>query len=132
MKESFLLPQVGPIRVVQELPLIQLCNGLVAEALQQGVERLEVLAPRRGAAIAAIRAYRGKRRSEFFELPGSMHPRVVRRFKAMAKMRRTKPADTRGVIRFMSDRPKPVEIGVRLRTRPDGQADVIMTLPGSH
>jgi type II secretory ATPase GspE/PulE/Tfp pilus assembly ATPase PilB-like protein len=124
----FLLPQVGDFRVVRELPLIELCNGLVAEALDQGFERLEVLAPRPGAVIAKIRACQGRRRSECLELPSSMHQRVVRRFKAMAKMRRTQPADTRGVIRFVSDRRKPVDIRVRLRPRADGEADVIMTL----
>ena len=128
MRERFLLPQVGQIRLVPELPLVELCNGLVAGALLQGFERLEVLAPQPGAVIAEIRAYRGKRSSEFFELPSSMYQRVVRRFKAMAKMRRTRPADTRGVIRFARDRRKPINIRVRLRTRSDGQADVVLTL----
>lgn len=126
MKERFLLPQVGQIRLVEELPIIELCNGLVAGALDQGCERLEVLAPQPGAVIAEIRAYHGQQSSEAFELPSSMHKRVVRRFKAMAKMRRTRPADTRGVIRFARDRRKPIEISVSLRPRSDGQADVIM------
>jgi len=129
MSERFLLPQVGELRTVHELPLIQLCNGLVARGLDQGCRRLEVRAPRRGAVVAEISAFRGKRKSESFAVPSSLYPRVLRRFKAMARMRRNRPADTRGVIRFAGDRAKPVEIPVRLRPRPDGQADLIMTLP---
>lgn len=55
------------LRVVHELPLIELCNGLVVGALKQGFERLEVLAPRPGAVIAEIRGRRGKRSSRFFD-----------------------------------------------------------------
>lgn len=129
MKERFLLPQVSPMRFVHELPLVELCNGLVAGALDQGFDRLEVLAPDAGAVMAEIRAYRGRRSSPYFALPVSMHQRVVRRMKAMAKMRRIRPPDTRGVIRFAGKQRRPIEIAVRLRPRADGQADVIMTLP---
>jgi hypothetical protein len=131
VSESFLLPQVGRIRLVHDLPVVELCNGLIAGALDEGFERLEVLAPAPGAVVAEIEAYQGPRRSTYFELPSSMHQRVVRRFKAMAKMRRTKPADVRGVIRFSKDSGKPVEVDVSLRSRADGQADVVMTLRGN-
>ena len=130
MKERFLLPQVGEMRFVHDLPIVALCNGLVAGAVDQGFERLEVLAPRAGAVIAEIRAYTGPRGVGYFELPSSMHQRIVRRFKAMAKMRRLRPADTRGVIRFVRDHHEPMDIPVSLRSRADGQADVIMTLRG--
>ena len=129
MREHFLLPQLGEIRFVHELPLVELCNGLVAGALACGVERLEVLAPQGGAAIAEIRAYKGELGSQYFALPSSMHRRVVRRFKAMARMRRARPADTQGVIRFQRGRNKPIPIRVMLSSRADGQADMIMTLP---
>ena len=130
MRERFLLPQVGEIRFVHELPLVELCNGLVGGALDRGFDRLEVLAPQPGAAIAEILAYKGQWRSQYFELPSSMHQRVVRRFKAMAKMRRARPADTQGIIQFARVPRKPIAIRVRLSPRPDGQADVILTLPG--
>ena len=130
MRECFLLPQVGEIRFVHELPLVELCNGLVAGALDRGFDRLEVLAPQPGTAIAEIRAYKGQRSNQYFELPSSMHQRVVRRFKAMAKMRRARPADTQGIIQFARVPRKPIAIRVRLSPRPDGQADVILTLPG--
>ena len=129
MQERFLLPQVGEIRFVHELPLVELCNGLIAGALACGVERLEVLAPQVGSAIAEIRAYTGELGSQYLALPSSMHPRVVRRFKAMARMRRARPADKQGVIRFQRGRSKPLPIRVTLSARADGQADVIMTLP---
>ena len=129
MREHFLLPQLGELRFVHELPLVELCNGLVAGAIARGFERLEVLAPETGSAIAEIRAYTGEFGSQYFALPASMHRHVVRRFKAMAKMRRTRPADTQGLIRFERVRSKPIAIRVMLSPRADGQADVIMTLP---
>ena len=128
-QERFLLPQIGEIRFVHELPLVELCNGLVSGALDGGFDRLEVVAPQPGAAIAEIRAYHGQSSSQYFALPASMHQRVVRRFKAMAKMRRAHPADSQGIIQFAGTRRKPIPIQVRLSLRPDGQADVIMTLP---
>jgi hypothetical protein len=127
--ERFLLPQLGESRFVHDLPLVELCNGLVAEALAGGFERLEVLAPQTGSAIAEIRAYKQDVGSPFFAVPSSMHRRVVRRFKAMAKMRRARPADTQGVIHFERVRSKPIAIPVLLRPGADGQADVVMTLP---
>ena len=131
MRDRFLLPQLGEMRFVHELPLVELCNGLVAGALASGFERLEVLAPRAGSAIAEIRGYNGESGSQYFALPASMHRQVVRRFKAMAKIRRTRPADTQGVIRFERVPSKPIEIPVKLASRADGQADVIMTLNGA-
>jgi len=113
---------------VHELPLVELCNGLVAGALDQGFDRLEVLAPESGAVTAEIRAYLGQQSTAYFALPSSMYTRVIRRLKAMAKMRRKRPADTRGMIRFTRRQSKPADIGVNLRPRPDGQADVIMIL----
>jgi len=129
MRDRFLLPQLGEIRFVHQLPLVELCNGLVAGALTSGFERLEILAPQPGSAIAEIRAYKGESWSQYFALPASMHRQVVRRFKAMAKMRRTRPADTQGVIQFQRVPSKPIAIPVKLASRSDGQADVIMTLP---
>ena len=129
MRERFLLPQVGEFRFVRELPLVELCHGLVAGALERGFDRLEVLAPHAGSVIAEIWAYQGGRGSPYFELPRSIHQRVVRRFKALAKMRRARPADTQGIIQFVGGRRKPIEIPVRLSRRSDGQADVIMLLP---
>jgi hypothetical protein len=130
MRDRFLLPQLGEIRFVHELPLVELCNGLVAGALTSGFERLEILAPQHGAAIAEIRGYKGESGSQYFALPASMHRQVVRRFKAMAKMRRVRPADTQGVIQFQRVPSKPIAIPVKLGPRADGQADVIMTLKG--
>jgi hypothetical protein len=126
---AFLLPQLTELRFVHGSPVVKLCNGLLADALGLGCERLEVLAPRAGSAIAEIRAYTAGVGSQFFELPGSMHPVVVRRFKAMAKMRRARPVDTQGIIRFATARSKPIEIRVTTKTREDGQTDVIMELP---
>lgn len=126
--ERFLLPQVGEIRFVHDLPLVELCHGLVAGALDGGFDRLEVLAPQPGAAVAEVRAYKEEASSRYFELPASMHQRVVRRFKAMARMRRARPADTQGIIRFARARRTPIAIPVGLSLRPDGQADVIMDL----
>lgn len=128
MRERFLLPQLGELRFVHDLPLVELCNGLVAGALDRGFDRLEVLAPQPGSFIAEIWAYKGQRGSQYFELPRSIHSRVVRRFKAMGKMRRVRPADTHGIIQFMGGRGKPIEIPVTLSPRSDGQADVIMLL----
>ena len=124
----FLLPQVGATRFVHELPLVELCNGLVADALERGFDRLDVVAPQPGKPVAELRGYHGQSSSTYFELPASMHQRVVRRFKAMAKMRRKQPPDMQGVIQFTPARRKPVAIPVSLSPRPDGQADVIMTL----
>jgi len=59
MRDRFLLPQLGEMRFVHELPLVELCNGLVAGALARGFERLEVLAPQVSSAIAEIRGYKG-------------------------------------------------------------------------
>src|SRR6266850_5702762 len=117
MRDRFLLPQLGEMRFVHELPLVELCNGLVAGALARGFERLEVLAPQVSSAIAEIRGYKGESGSEYFALPASMHRQVVRRFKAMAKMRRTRPADTQGLIRFERVRSKPIPIRVMLSPR---------------
>lgn len=129
MRERFLLPQIGELRFVHELPMVELCNGLVAGALDRGFDRLEVLGPQAGSVIAEIWAYKGERGSQYFELPRSIHQRVVRRFKAMAKMRRVRPADTHGIIQFVGGGRKPIEIPVTLSPRSDGQADVIMLLP---
>jgi hypothetical protein len=126
---SFLLPQLTELRFAHGSPVVKLCNGLLADALSRGFERLEVLAPRAGSAIAEIRAYKGGLGSPYFELPSSLHHIVVRRFKAMARMRRARPVDTQGIIRFETARTKPVEIGVATETREDGQTDVIMKLP---
>jgi hypothetical protein len=126
MSARFLFPQLTEGRFVHQSPVVKLCKGLLADALDRGFERLEVLAPRDGAAIAEIRAYRGERGSRYFELPASMHHTVVRGFKAMARMRRTRPADREGLIRLERARGKPVQIGVTTSARADGQADVIM------
>lgn len=122
-----LFPQLTDGRFVHASPVVELCRGLLTEALDHGVERLEVLAPREGSAIAEIRAYRGECGSRYFELPSSMHHTVVRRFKAMARMRRTRPADAEGFIRLERGRGKPIQIRVTTNARAEGQVDVIMT-----
>jgi len=128
----FLLPQLTELRFVHRSPVVMLCNGLLADALSRGFERLEVLAPRRGSPIAEIRAYQGEVGGQYFELPASMHQIVVRRFKAMARMRRSRPEDTQGTIRFQTARTKPIDIRVTSNTREDGQTTVIMNLPGAY
>lgn len=129
MRARFLLPQLTDVRFVHRSPVVMLCNGLLADALSRGFERLEVLAPRAGSPIAEVRAYQGAAGGQFFELPASMHQIVVRRFKAMARMRRTRPKDTHGTIRFQTARTKPIDIRVTTNTREDGQTNVIMNLP---
>ena len=129
MSGRLLLPQLTEGRFVHVSPVVKLCRGLLTDALDQNVERLEVLAPREGSAIAEIRAYRGEVGSRYFELPSSMHHTVVRRFKAMARMRRTRPADAEGFIRLERARGKPIQIRVTTNVRADGQADVIITFP---
>lgn len=129
VNEHLLLPQLTEGRFVHQSPVVKLCKGLLADALNRGFERLEVVAPREGSAIAEIRAYRGECASRYFELPASMHHAVVSRFKAMAKMRRTRPVDTAGLIQLERSRGKPIQIRVTTSARPDGQADVIMNLP---
>jgi hypothetical protein len=128
MRARFLLPQLTEVRFVHGPPVVMLCNGLLADALSHGFERLEVVAPRAGS-LAEIRAYKGEVGSQYFELPASMHQLVVRRFKAMARMRRTRPQDTQGTIRFQTGRTKPIDIPVTTNTREDGQTNVTMTLP---
>ena len=128
MSDRLLFPQLTEGRFVHQSPVVKLCKGLLAAALDAGFERLEVLAPRAGSPIAEIRAYRGDSGSRYFELPASMHRSVVRRFKAMARMRRARPSDTDGVIRLDLARGKPIPIRVTTRARADGQADVIMSL----
>ena len=127
MSDSLLFPQLTEGRFIHQSPVVKLCKGLLADALDRGFERLEVLAPREGSAIAEIRAYRGECGSRYFELPSSMHQTVVRRFKAMARMRRTRPVDTEGFIRLERARGKPIQIRVTTNARADGPADVIMS-----
>jgi type II secretory ATPase GspE/PulE/Tfp pilus assembly ATPase PilB-like protein len=129
MRARFLLPQLTELRFVHESPVVKLCNGLLADALSRGFERLEILAPRAGSVIAEIRAYKGEVGSQYFELPASMHQIVVRRFKAMARMRRARPVDTQGIIRFQTTRTKPIDIRVTTNPGKDGQTNVIMNLP---
>src|SRR3989442_8867753 len=93
MSDRLLFPQLTEGPFVHQSPVVKLCKGLLAEALDRGFERLEILAPREGSPIAEIRAYRGESGSRYFEIPASMHQSVVRRFKAMAKMRRARPLD---------------------------------------
>jgi hypothetical protein len=129
MSDRLLFPQLTEGRFVHQSPVVKLCKGLLAEALDRGFDRLEVLAPRDGSPIAEIRAYRGASGSRYFELPASMHQSVVRRFKAMARMRRARPLDTEGLIRL--DRAgggKPIPIRVTTKARADGPADVMMNL----
>ena len=126
---SFLLPQLTELRFVHGSPVVKLCNGLLADALSRGLERLELLAPRAGSPIAEIRAYKGGVGSQYFELPASMHHVIVRRFKAMAKMRRTRPVDRQGIIRFAPAGTKPIEIRVTTNTGKDGRTNVAMDLP---
>jgi hypothetical protein len=129
VNEHLLLPQLTEGRFVHQSPVVKLCKALLADALDRGFERLKVVAPREGSAVAEIHAYRGECASRYFELPASMHPTVVRRFKAMAKMRRTRPVDTEGLIRLERSRGKTIQIRVTTSARTDGQADVIMDLP---
>jgi len=126
MSDHLLLPQLTEGRLVHRSPVVKFCKGLLAAALDRGFERLEVLAPRGGSAIAEIRAYRGECASRYFELPASMHRTVVRRLKAMARMRRAQPLDTEGCIRLERSRGKPIPIRLTTHARPDGPADVIM------
>ena len=126
MSDRFLFPQLTEGRFVHQSPVVKLCKGLLADALHRGFERLEVLAPREGSPIAEILAYKGGLGTRYFELPSSMHRTVVRRLKAMAKMRRTRPADMEGVIRLERAEGKPLQIHVTTKARPDGQADVMM------
>jgi len=53
----------------------------------------------------------------------------VRRFKAMARMRRARPVDTQGIIRFQTACTKPIEIRVTTELREDGQTNLLITLP---
>jgi len=78
MSERLLFPQLTEGPFVHQSPVVKLCKGLLAAALDRGFERLEVLAPRAGSPIAEIRAYRGASGSRYFELPASMHQSVVR------------------------------------------------------
>jgi hypothetical protein len=127
MGRRFLFPQLTEGPFVRQSPVAELCKELLVDALNRGFERLEVLAPREGSAIAEIRAYRGASGSPYFELPASMHHTVVRRFKAMARMRRTRPADTEGFIQLERPRGKPIQIRVTTNAAA-GSADVIMNL----
>lgn len=129
MSDDLLLPQLTEGRFVHQSPVVKLCKGLLADALNRGFERLEVLAPRAGSPIAEIRACRGEFGSRYFELPASMHHIVVRRLKAMARMRRTRPADTAGFIPLERAQGKPIQIRVTTEARADGQADVIINFP---
>jgi hypothetical protein len=129
MGDRLLFPQLTEGPFVHRSPVVKLCKGLLADALNRGFERLEVLAPREGSAIAEIRAYRGECGSRYFELPSSMHHTVVRRFKAMARMRRTRPVDAEGCIRLERASGKPIQIRVTTHARADGQADVILNFP---
>jgi hypothetical protein len=126
MSDHLLLPQLTEGRFVHQSPVVKLCKGLLADALNRGFDRLELLAPRPGSAIAEIRAYRGERGSRYFELPASVHDTVVRRLKAMARMRRSQPLDTEGCIKLERSRGKPIPIRVTTEARPDGQGDMIM------
>jgi hypothetical protein len=128
MSERLLFPQLTEGRFVHQSPVVKLCKGLLAEALDRGFDWLAVVAPREGSPIAEIRAYRGACGRRYFALPASMHQSVVRRFKAMAKMRRARPLDTEGIIRLDRARGKPIPIRVTTRARADGQADLIMNL----
>ena len=128
MSDHVLFPQLTEGPFVHHSPVVKLCKGLLADALHRGFERLEVLAPRAGSAIAEIRAYKGGVGSQYFELPSSLHRIVVRRFKTMAKMRRTRPVDTQGIIRLETAHTKPIEIRVTTKTREDGRANVIINL----
>jgi len=127
MSGGLLFPQLTDGRFVHVSPIVTLCRGLLTDALDHGFERLEVLAPRAGSVIAEIRAYRGECGSRYFELPSSMHHTVVRRFKAMARMRRTRPADAEGLIRLERTRGKSIHVRVTTHVRAEGQPDVIMT-----
>ena len=129
MSDHLLFPQLTEGPFVHHSPVVKLCKGLLADALNRGFERLEVLAPRAGSAIAEIRAYKGGVGSQYFELPSSLHRIVVRRFKAMARMRRARPVDTQGIIRFQPARTKPIEIRVTTETREDAQTNVLIELP---
>ena len=126
MRDRLLFPQLTEGRFVHQSPVVKLCKWLLADALNRGFERLEVLAPREGSPIAEIRAYKDEFGSRYFELPSSMHHTVVRGFKAMARMRRSRPVDTEGFIRLERARGKPIQIRVTTNARADGQADVIM------
>ena len=128
MSERLLFPQLTEGRFVHQSPVVKLCKGLLAEALDRGFEWLAVVAPRAGSPIAEIRAYRGASGSRYFELPASIHQSVVRRFKAMARMRRAQPLDTEGLIRLDRARGKPIPIRVTIKARVDGPADMIMNL----
>ena len=132
MSDRLLFPQLTEGHFVHQAPVVKLCKGLLAQALDGGFERLEVLAPREGSPIAEIRAYRGASGTRYFELPASMHQSVVRRFKAMAKMRRARPLDTQGVIQLDRAQGKPVPIRVTTSPRADGRADMIMNLVPSN
>lgn len=128
MSARFIFPQLTEGRFVHQSPVVKLCKGILADALDQGFERLEVLAPRDGSPVAEIRGYTGERGSRYFELPASMHHTVVRRFKAMAKMRRTRPADTAGFMWLDRPQSKPVQIRVTTSARADGRVDMVISL----
>lgn len=128
MKRRFLFPQLTEGPFVHQSPVLQLCKGLLTQALQLGFERVEVVAPRESSPFAEIRGYRDGRGSRYFEVPSSMHAIVVRRFKAMARMRRARPADMQGLIRLDRAEGKPITIRVTTKSRDDGRADVIMNL----
>lgn len=129
VKEHFLFPQLTDVGFVHEPPIVKLCNGLIAEALSHGFERLEFLAPERDSAISEVRAVKDGVGSRYFELPASTYLTVVRRLKVMAKMRRIRPTDEQGTIRVERARGAPIEISVTTKTHADGTEDIIMTLP---
>lgn len=129
MSEHFLLPPLSDVRFAHEQPVVKLCNALLQDALDRGFERLEVSAPRPAAAISSIRAYKDGIATEFFDLPASMYHVVVRRFKAMARMRRIRPLDEQGIIRIDKPGSAPLEIRVSASKQADGTEDVVMNLP---
>ena len=75
MREHFLLPQLGEIRFVHELPLVELCNGLVAGALARFTPLWEALAPQEQARLVGLLVQRVDYDGAKHRVSVTLHPK---------------------------------------------------------
>src|SRR5712664_3487973 len=128
MIRQFPLPH-GPLDgSVEDTPLVQLLYALLSDSLTRGCERLHVMPPKESETFSVLAYARGSW-EQVMAPTAKMYAAFVQRLKVMAavSLARRLPVE-HGRFRFARGG-SVFEIGVTVRTAPDGSEDAMIELP---
>ena len=129
MIRQFPIPHEALDGSVEDTPLVKLWYAVLAESLNRGYERLHLLLPKNSHTFSILGNAQGSWQSVMTP-PAQMYAAFVQRLKVMASFSMVRrPLVEDGRFRF-AHKDAVVDIGVTVRTAPDGSQDAIIDLSG--